>query len=252
MKKSIITTALVIALSSVTFSTHAASSKKNEMQKEEAIGLGTGALIGGVVGGPIGAFVGAFTGTLIGRVEVSKDEIAEQEKEISSQKTQIVAMQYKTKNYQALVAQTERLETELEAVEFEKSQLQKQRINNLMAMTVQFRTGSAKIESHFAKQLVELAQVMKTNPDIKIDLNGFADQRGEEAFNLKLSKARVAKVQEFLIKQGVEHTRLNTHAFGETQALANQTDYEGDFFDRRVTVKARKSHSNTQTASNQY
>lgn len=252
MKKSIITTALVLALSSVTFSTQAASSKKNEMQKEEAIGLGTGALIGGVVGGPIGAFIGAFTGTLIGKVEVNKDEIAQQDKQISSQKTQIVAMQYKTKNYQALVAQTEQLETQLEEIEFEKSQLQKQRINNLMAMTVQFRTGSAKIESHFANQLTELAQVMKTNLDIQIDLNGFADQRGEEQFNLKLSKARVAQVQQFLIKQGVDHTRLNTHAFGESQAVAKQTDYEGDFFDRRVTVKARKVNSNSQTASNQY
>ncbi|PAJ73091.1 hypothetical protein CJF42_17780 [Pseudoalteromonas sp. NBT06-2] len=252
MKKSIITTALVLALCATSSSSQAASIKKNAMQKEEAIGLGTGALIGGVVGGPIGAFIGAFTGTLIGKIEVSKDELAQQDKQISSQKTQLVAMQYKTKNYQALVAQTEQLETQLEDIEFAKSQLQKQRINNLMAMTVQFRTGSAKIESHFAKQLTELAQVMKTNPDIQIDLNGFADQRGEAHFNLKLSKARVAQVQQFLIKQGVEHTRLNSHAFGESQAVAKKTDYEGDFFDRRVTVKARNAHSNSQTASNQY
>jgi len=252
MKKSIITTALVLALATTAFSTQAASTKKNEMQKEEAIGLGTGALIGGVFGGPIGAFIGAFTGTLIGKTEVSKNEIDKQDKQIASQKTQLVAMQYKTKNYQALVAQTEKLETRLEEIEFEKVALQKQRINNLMAMTVQFRTGSAKIESHFAKQLTELAQVMQMNPDIQIDLNGFADQRGEEQFNLKLSKARVAQVQQFLIKQGVEHTRLNSHAFGESQAVAKQTDYEGDFFDRRVTVKARKTHSNSQTASNQY
>jgi sortase system peptidoglycan-associated protein len=245
LNKTALTSALVLALCVPTFSAQAASHKPKEIQTEEVIGLSSGAVIGAIFGGPIGAFIGAFTGTLIGKIEVDKEQI-------DSKNKQIVAMEFKTQNYQELVAQTENLESRLEEVEFEKVQLQKQRINNLMAMTVQFRTGSAKIESHFAKQLSELAQVMKTNPDIQIDLNGFADQRGEEAFNLKLSKARVAQVQQYLIKQGVDHKRLSSHAFGESQAVAKQTDYEGDFFDRRVTVKAKKVQSKTHTASNQY
>ena len=60
---------------------------------------------------------------------------------------------------------------------------------------MQFRTGSAEIEPHFAKQLVELAEVMKQQPQLHLDLNGFADQRGDEQHNLLLSNQRAENVR---------------------------------------------------------
>ena len=69
-------------------------------------------------------------------------------------------------------------------------------------MTVQFKTGSSEIAPHFANQLDKVAQLLM-QPNLAIDLNGFADQRGDELANLMLSKQRVNAVQSYLIKQGV-------------------------------------------------
>jgi sortase system peptidoglycan-associated protein len=118
-------------------------------------------------------------------------------------------------------------------------------------MTVQFKTGSSDIAPHFAKQLDQLVALLKSQPQLALDLSGFADQRGEEQANLLLSKARVNAVQSYLIKQGVSHTRLSTQAFGEQQSIANSNTLEDNFFDRRVTLTTRALNQTTdQTASN--
>ncbi len=250
MKKLLITSAIALALSTSLIATPVMAA--SDTNKEEAIGVGTGVVIGAIVAGPVGAFIGALTGGLIGQAEGDKKEIALQDRQLTAQHSKLVALREKTANYDNMLAQNEQLGARLAEIEVEKLALQKQRINNLMAMTVQFRTGSSEIEPHFAQQLTELASVLKQNPELQLDLNGFADQRGNEKDNLALSKSRVVNVQSYLIKQGVKHNRLNSHAFGETQSIAKNKDFEGDFFDRRVTVKARSAKDQSQTASNQY
>ncbi|MEH6554882.1 sortase-associated OmpA-like protein PdsO, partial [Pseudoalteromonas tetraodonis] len=139
----------------------------------------------------------------------------------------------------------------LELLAQQNEQLTQSQLNNLLAMTVQFKTGSSDIAPHFAKQLDQLVALLKSQPQLALDLSGFADQRGEEQANLLLSKARVNAVQSYLIKQGVSHTRLSAQAFGEQQSIANSNTLEDNFFDRRVTLTTRAlNQSSNQTASN--
>ena len=106
-------------------------------------------------------------------------------------------------------------------------------------MTVQFRTGSAEIEHHFANQLDGLAKVLNRLPDMQVDLAGFADTRGDKTFNLELSQQRVERVKQYLISQGISIERLHSQAFGDLHPLAKENDFEGNFFDRRVMLKTR-------------
>jgi len=215
-----------------------------EAHKETAIGLGAGAIIGGVVGGPIGAFIGAFAGGLIGDSKVADNKIAEQERAIT-------VMKEKTSDYQHVLNHNNMLEQQLEVLANQNEQLTQVQINNLLAMTVQFKTGSSVIAPHFALQLDQLVTLLNNQPQLALDLSGFADQRGDEQANLLLSKARVNAVQSYLIKHGVSHKRLSTQAFGEQQTLANSNTVEDNFFDRRVTLTTRSmSPANGQTASN--
>lgn len=243
MKKTLIALTLVAS-----FCTPAIASTSNtplkEAHKETAIGLGAGAIIGGVVGGPIGAFIGAFAGGLIGDSKVADNKIAEQERAIT-------VMKEKTSDYQHVLNHNNMLEQQLEVLANQNEQLTQVQINNLLAMTVQFKTGSSVIAPHFALQLDQLVTLLNNQPQLALDLSGFADQRGDEQANLLLSKARVNAVQSYLIKHGVSHKRLSTQAFGEQQTLANSNTVEDNFFDRRVTLTTRSmSPVNGQTASN--
>jgi len=243
MKKTLIALTLVAS-----FCTPAIASTSNtpskEANKETAIGLGAGAIIGGVVGGPIGAFIGAFAGGLIGDSKVADNKIAEQERAIT-------VMKEKTSDYQHVLNHNNILEQQVEVLANQNEQLTQVQINNLLAMTVQFKTGSSVIAPHFALQLDQLVTLLNNQPQLALDLSGFADQRGDEQANLLLSKARVNAVQSYLIKHGVSHKRLSTQAFGEQQTLANSNTVEDNFFDRRVTLTTRSMNSvNGQTASN--
>ena len=243
MKKTLIALTLVAS-----FCTPAIASASNppskEARKETAIGLGAGAIIGGVVGGPIGAFIGAFAGGLIGDSKVADNKIADQERAIT-------LMKEKTSDYQHVLNHNNILEQQLEVLANQNEQLTQAQINNLLAMTVQFKTGSSAIAPHFALQLDQLVTLLNNQPQLALDLSGFADQRGDEQANLLLSKKRANAVQSYLIKHGVSHKRLSTQAFGEQQALANSNTVEDNFFDRRVTLTTRSMNSvNGQTASN--
>lgn len=237
MKKILIALTLVSSFCAPTF---AAQTPSKEAKKETLVGLSTGAIIGGVVGGPIGAFVGG----LIGDAKVAEQTIAEQQQALT-------VMAEKTNDYQHVLNHNSHLEAQLELLAQQNEQLTQSQLNNLLAMTVQFKTGSSDIVPHFAKQLDQLAALLKSQPQLALDLSGFADQRGDEHANLLLSKARVNAVQSYLIKQGVSHTRLSAQAFGEQQSIANSNTLEDNFFDRRVTLTTRAlNQANNQTASN--
>jgi len=244
MKKIIIAATIATIIAAPNLAHADASAVTKETHKETVIGLSTGAVIGGIVGGPIGAFVGAFAGGLIGEQEVAEGKIAEQQRAL-------VVMQDKTDDYQHVLAHNAQLSSQLSKLEDNNERLALAQMNNLMAMTIQFKTGSSEIAPHFANQLDQLVNLLQSQPNLQLDLNGFADQRGDELANLTLSEERVAAVQNYLIKQGIAGNRLTATAFGEQQTVADSNNYEDNVFDRRVTLTTRPTTSPySQTASN--
>jgi sortase system peptidoglycan-associated protein len=241
MKKMMIACTIATLLSTSNFA-QAKDNEKTQTHKETVIGMSTGAIFGGIIGGPIGVFVGAFAGGLIGEQDVAQDKLEEQ-------KRALIVMQEKTDDYHHVLAHNAKLTEQLDILEQQNERLTLSQMKNLMAMTVQFKTGSSEIAPHFAKQLEQLVNLLKSQPTLLLDLNGFADQRGDEQANLQLSKKRVYAVQSYLIKHGVSHTRLTANAFGEQHTLANSDTYEENVFDRRVTLTTRPRNV-SQTASN--
>lgn len=70
-------------------------------------------------------------------------------------------------------------------------------------MNVQFRTGTAEIEPHFARQLDDLAYAMSLSPELMLDLTGYADRRGNSDYNQTLSEQRVEAVKSYLVSQAL-------------------------------------------------
>ena len=55
-------------------------------------------------------------------------------------------------------------------------------------------------------------------PEVNVQLDGFADERGDAAYNQHLSEKRVAHVKDVLVANGVPAARIKVAAHGESPA----------------------------------
>jgi outer membrane protein OmpA-like peptidoglycan-associated protein len=100
---------------------------------------------------------------------------------------------------------------------------------------VHFRTNNAQIR-HISYPLLErLAKLIKDHPEyVHVDIEGHADERGTEAYNQKLSEARANSVLEFLVKKGIERSRLSARGYGTTRPLVEKRSEYAWLLNRRV------------------
>ncbi len=100
--------------------------------------------------------------------------------------------------------------------------------------TVYFDFNKATIKRVSFALLDEVAQVLKDNPSMKIEVGGHTDSRGNDRFNLKLSQNRANSVRTYLIKQGISSDRMTARGFGEDVAIADNRTETGRATNRRV------------------
>lgn len=68
-------------------------------------------------------------------------------------------------------------------------------------------------------ELNKLSDFLKSNPNLKIEIGGHTDTRGDAVTNQKLSDARAKSVKDYLISQGISSSRLTSVGFGETTPI---------------------------------
>jgi outer membrane protein OmpA-like peptidoglycan-associated protein len=100
--------------------------------------------------------------------------------------------------------------------------------------TVYFDTNKATIKPVSFALLNEVAQALKDNPTIEVEVQGHTDSQGNDAFNLKLSQNRANSVRTYLIKQGVASNRMTSKGYGENVMIADNRTAEGRAQNRRV------------------
>ena len=84
--------------------------------------------------------------------------------------------------------------------------------------------------------LDEAAAKLKANPSSRIDVNGYTDAIGSEAYNLKLSQRRAGAVAAYLEKQGIPSGQLVPQGFGKTHFVATNATDDGRAQNRRVEL----------------
>ncbi|MGB0895193.1 MAG: sortase-associated OmpA-like protein PdsO [Parashewanella sp.] len=232
MHKTMMATILVSSLLVPNLSYAAQQEKHGE--QEQLIGFGSGLVLGAIVGGPVGAVIGAFTGGIVGKTVADDDKIDDQTAKIAYQQQQLADYSQHKAEYAALTARYGDAKKILDRL----SAQQQDRLNALvLGMNVQFKTGSAKIESIYKAQLNEVAQVLKESPELQIDLTGFADRTGNAATNQALSEKRLANVKQYLLDKGINKSRLTSKAYGDQAPVYQTASLENNVFDRRVTIK---------------
>ena len=79
-----------------------------------------------------------------------------------------------------------------------------------------------------------VADVLAKNPQITLEVQGHTDNKGQAAYNLRLSDRRAASVRKYLVKRGTDAKRLVSKGYGMTRPIvANDTD-QNRALNRRV------------------
>jgi flagellar motor protein MotB len=66
-------------------------------------------------------------------------------------------------------------------------------------------------------------QYLEYDPDAKLSLGGYTDERGADKYNDSLSELRVQRVKEFLVSQGIAAEKIDTSAYGKQKPLDKAT-----------------------------
>jgi outer membrane protein OmpA-like peptidoglycan-associated protein/tetratricopeptide (TPR) repeat protein len=69
------------------------------------------------------------------------------------------------------------------------------------------------------QELDKLVDILKENPNIRIELSSHTDVRGRRSYNQKLSDRRAKSAVDYLISQGINRKRLIARGFGETKPV---------------------------------
>jgi peptidoglycan-associated lipoprotein len=82
----------------------------------------------------------------------------------------------------------------------------------------------------------EIISHARQNPGVNFRLDGHADPRGNDKYNLALSDRRVKAVRDALVAGGVAAGRISTGAFGEKQPKCSEANEACWQRERRVEV----------------
>jgi outer membrane protein OmpA-like peptidoglycan-associated protein len=105
---------------------------------------------------------------------------------------------------------------------------------------VQFAYNSAQILKASDFILEAVKKILDENPQIThVSIEGHTDSKGGDAFNKRLSDQRAKAVMKWLVKAGIDASRLEAKGFGEEQPIdSNDTD-EGRANNRRVAFQIK-------------
>jgi outer membrane protein OmpA-like peptidoglycan-associated protein len=134
-----------------------------------------------------------------------------------------------------------RMDRNLDALSAELQRMQRHSTQEIVSlleagivMDLLFRTDEAVLADTTGIRLHRLATTLAAMPGIQVRLDGFADERGDESYNQKLSEQRVDFIRDQLIAAGVDASRITASAHGESPAQDDTIDSYA--LERRVSL----------------
>lgn len=102
---------------------------------------------------------------------------------------------------------------------------------------VYFETGKATIQDRSFSLLDEVAALLVENPRVaRVLIEGHTDGTGPATVNRTLSQQRAEAVRAYLVKKGVDVSRLDAKGFGPDRPVADDATAEGRDRNRRVEL----------------
>jgi OmpA-OmpF porin, OOP family len=114
------------------------------------------------------------------------------------------------------------------------------RAGHVVLNGVLFDTDKAVIKPESKPALVEIAKLLKDNPEMEAFIVGHTDMSGSFEHNMQLSDQRAAAVVEALVSDfGITAGRLTAHGIGPLAPVASNDSEAGRALNRRVELVKR-------------
>lgn len=95
--------------------------------------------------------------------------------------------------------------------------------------------------THKAVTILDMvAPELDKHKGIDVELDGYTDFIGSDAYNIKLSQRRADAVKKYLAEHGVAADRMTTKGFGKADPVASNKTAEGRAQNRRTELKITK------------
>ena len=108
---------------------------------------------------------------------------------------------------------------------------------NSFAEAILFNTDKATFKSGVTEELDGMIAIMNKFPLSEFAIKGHTDTTGSVSGNLKLSDKRANAVKTYLVKNGIDASRLTSKGFGQDNPIDSNDTRAGRAKNRRVEVK---------------
>jgi outer membrane protein OmpA-like peptidoglycan-associated protein len=101
---------------------------------------------------------------------------------------------------------------------------------------VLFDFNQATLKPGAKLRLAKVSGIILAYPDLKLEIDGFTDNKGTPQYNITLSDKRAKAVRDFLVAQGVGTDAVTTRGLGESNPVATNATAAGRQQNRRVEL----------------
>jgi outer membrane protein OmpA-like peptidoglycan-associated protein len=101
---------------------------------------------------------------------------------------------------------------------------------------VLFDTAKSSLRPAAREKLAKVAGIVSGHPGLRLDVEGYTDSVGSDAYNQQLSEDRGASVRDYLTGQGMATGSVTSRGFGKTQPVASNDTAAGRQQNRRVEL----------------
>ena len=102
---------------------------------------------------------------------------------------------------------------------------------------VHFDFNDANLHQDETIKLVRMSRCLKADHDLHVAIEGNADERGTEEWNIALGDKRATSVAQYLETLGVSKAQLRTVSYGKERPLCDQHNEECWAKNRRAALK---------------
>jgi outer membrane protein OmpA-like peptidoglycan-associated protein len=99
-----------------------------------------------------------------------------------------------------------------------------------------FESGKARVRPGADEQLDAVVAILKSNPSMHLEIQGYTDDRGPSDMNQRLSEDRARSVSDYLTRKGIAADRLKWVGYGQSRPAVSNKTAEGRRKNRRVEL----------------
>jgi len=107
----------------------------------------------------------------------------------------------------------------------------------LILSNVFYEFDSWKIKKESFSELNKLVKLLSDNKKISVEIDGYTDAVGTDAYNLDLSEKRAKSVMDYLVGKGILAGRLSYKGFGSASPIGDNVTNDGRKLNRRTEIK---------------